>query len=503
MAWDRRQRRPRWVQRPYPLLTKHIYLPYSRSHGLFRRVAHWTVAGMTGATVDHMDHGGQVQHPEDFEDNSLPAWIRRKQDWWGTESNADGSASWAALDLQLAFPSVYLNRLRNSLIEMLELLEMPIVPDLLNGFPRSVLEALGRREERLHIGQRLADALEQVVIKSGAIPRDAWRPTHAAPVLPPDKDAGIPTGLAISGMLLNVALHSADRSVLQYLRSQPVGRKGAIVRFADDMYVLSQSSVGLLDLIEAVWWGLADNENAFLASPETNSNLHLNLAKIRPVALQKTVHQFLQDSHWRKCNDCDQLRPPLELGKLQTLGVWWTKVANSDDEKLVNLRDAVERETVCQNAVGPFVTTLVERLSEIGTDTLTERFGEGARDRLVRLHELARFDIDDEQVRSDTRRVFAVNRLVRAWLPQDDGSKALADIRSSVAQVLQATPWKFSLWRGCCPCCRPPSHWASLPTRRGHKGKKMVVNPVATNRSFPWNNQSDLMDASVAGGLRW
>lgn len=445
IAWDRRQDPPRWVQRPYPLLTKHIYLPYSRSHGLFRRVAHWTVAGMTGATVDRMDYGGQVQHPEDYEDNSLPDWIRENQKWWGTESNTDGSASWAALDLQLAFPSVYLHRLRNSLIEMLEL---PIRQDLLNGYPQSVREVLGQREKRLYIVQRFADALEQVVIKSGAISRDAWRPTHAAPVLPPEKDGGLPTGLAISGMLLNVALHSADRSVLQFLRSQQAGSRGAIVRFADDMYVLSQSPHALFDLIEAVWRGLAGNEGAFLASPKTDSNLHLHLAKIQPVAMKRVVHHFLEDSGWGKYNDCDQLHPPLELGKLQTLGEWWRKVADSDDEKLVKLRDAVERETVRRNDVGPFVTTLVERLSEIGMDTLTERFGEGARDRLVRLHELARFDIDDEQVRSDTRRVFAVNQLVRAWLPQKDGSKAIADIRSSIAQVFQETPWKFSLWRG-------------------------------------------------------
>ena len=446
MVWDRRKKRARWVQLPYPLLTNRIYLPYSRSHGLFRRVAHWTVARMTGATLDPVDYVGQVQHPDDYENNSLPAWTR--ENWWGTQSPTEGSASWAALDLQLAYPSVHLDRLRKSLAEMLA---MPIAPDLLkdllNGYPRSVLEALGRREGRWHIAQRLSDALGQVDITPGAIPPDAWRPIHAAPVLFPEKDEGIPTGLAISGILLNVALHSADRFVLEYLRSQPASRKGAIVRFADDMYVLSLSPRGLLDLIEAVWRGLAGNKDAFLASPKTDSNLHLNLDKIRPVAMEKVVRQFLQDSHWEKCDDCDHLCQPIELGTLQTLGDWWKDVADSDDEKSVQLREAVERETVRRKEVGPFVTTLVERLSEIGMDTLTERFGEGARDRLVRLHELARFDIDDEQVRSDTRRVFAVNRLVRAWIPQDDGGKALDDLRNSVAQVLQLTPWKFSLWR--------------------------------------------------------
>lgn len=99
--------------------------------------------------------------------------------------------------------------------------------------------------------------------------------------------------------------------------------------------------------------------------------------------------------------------------------------------------------------MGPFVTTLVERLSEIGRDTLVERFGQGARDRLVQLHDLARLDIDDQQVRPDTRRAFAANRLVAAWLSLETEAarKEIDDIRDSVAYVLQETPWKFALWR--------------------------------------------------------
>ena len=93
------------------------------------------------------------------------------------------------------------------------------------------------------------------------------------------------------------------------------------------------------------------------------------------------------------------------------------------------------------------MTTLVARMSDIGQDTLAERFGEGARSRLARLHELARFDIEDEQVRADTRRAFAVNRLVRTWLPQNGSEQAIEDIRYSVTHVLRETPWKFALWR--------------------------------------------------------
>ena len=122
---------------------------------------------------------------------------------------------------------------------------------------------------------------------------------------------------------------------------------------------------------------------------------------------------------------------------------WWKQ----SNDKL--LSESVERATAKPNELGPFVTTLVERLSAIGRDTLAERFGQPARDRLVRLHDLARFDIADEQVRADTRRTFAANRLVQAWLPEDreEATADLSAIRQSIAYVLSETPWKFSLWR--------------------------------------------------------
>ena len=44
LAWNTRLEKPRWDQRGYPFLTNRTYLPYRRSHGLFRRVANWTVS---------------------------------------------------------------------------------------------------------------------------------------------------------------------------------------------------------------------------------------------------------------------------------------------------------------------------------------------------------------------------------------------------------------------------------------------------------------------------
>lgn len=225
IAWNRRSSPAGWAHRPYPLLTSKSYLPYARSHGLYRRVAHWTVARMTGASIDRKDYGGRVQHPDDYPETSLPPWIRA--DWWATEKKPAKQASWAALDVQLAYPSVRLDRLHANLLEMLDLPMLDVgadsqfafawVDDLLGGYPRAVVTALADLEVRRQIAGRLVGALQQVQVVDGIIPRDAWRPVHAAPALPPDKDEGLPTGLAISGMLLNVALNRTDRAVASFL----------------------------------------------------------------------------------------------------------------------------------------------------------------------------------------------------------------------------------------------------------------------------------------------
>ena len=330
---------------------------------------------------------------------------------------------------------------------------------LLSGYPASVERTLNRREELRDLGDRLVDALAQVDVVPGEIPPDSWRPIHARSK-EPSKNKGLPTGLAISGVLLNVALHSTDQTVLRYLDACEGDQRGAIVRFADDMYLLSKSSQGVLNLIDEVWRGLAGNDSVSLATPESPSNLYLNLGKLDPPALKGVVEAFLKSQGWEECRDCEQLCPPEERGTTKPLGKWWAE--ERDNGHFREHQDALDRSSVGPDQVGPFVTTLVARLSELGTDTLTERFGDGARNRLGRLHELARFEIKDEQVRDDTRRSFAVNRLVRAWLPLDDqpgqdtprpegkdsrAGAALADIRYSVAYVLNRTPWKFSLWR--------------------------------------------------------
>ena len=437
IRWNRRCDRATWQKGPYPLLTSKSYLPYARSHGLYRRVAHWTVARMTNAELPAHDYGGPIQRPNDYSEESLPPWVQAH--WWDTGGTNGNRAFWAALDLQLAYPSVQLEQLRNRLLRLRPTAEMFKQP---HGLPTRIRHTLLRREDLRALGEQLVDALRSVEILSGDIPVDAWRPCCAAPKLPP-KNQGLPTGLAVSGLLLNALLQSADSEIMNNLESRTGDEQAAFLRFADDMYLLSRSPHGLLSLIDDAWAALAGDGTVTLSSPTSPSNLYLNLTKIEPAPLARLVRAFLKHQGWTECKSCKQLRPSRDAVPMR-LSRWWSRLTEAD---FVAYEEALSRTAVQPNEVGPFVTTLVARLSELGTDTLSERFGHGARERLGRLHELARFEIDDHQVRPETRRAFAANRLVRMWLPPEASEGALADIRDSISFVLQKTPWKFSLWR--------------------------------------------------------
>lgn len=447
LVWNRRIAPRRWGFRPYPLLANQTYRPFASSHGLYKRVANWTVARMTSADIRKKEYGGPVHRPSDYSPMALPPWVRKN--WWDGAASK-GCAAWATLDIELAYPSVRLDRLMQSGIAMLESVVEP--PSTLTiGYPHPTCEVLGDVPCRKALFRSLIEGIRQVEIETDSIPRDAWRPRHAAPKLPPE-NKGLPTGLAVSGMLLNVALHDTDRSVLGYLKKQRLEQPGAFVRFADDMVVLSRSPRGLMDLIEAVWRGLTGDADAALAACRSESNLYLGIGKISPDPVRKLVKRYLRAQGWKRCENkpsgCEELKRCSNLTNVVTLGEWWNEAVVAK-KQCDSLRRAIDRSMVGPEEVGPFVTTLVTRLSDIAKDTLSERFGLGARSRLVQLHDLARLDIDDQQIRADTRRAFAVNRLVRAWLPgdHDEVAAALAEMRESIAHVLQVTPWKYSVWR--------------------------------------------------------
>ena len=455
VRWDRHQKA--WVNRPYPFYSRNVYLPYSRSHGLYRRVANWTVRRMTGAGFEHRNYSGVVQHPDDHERGSLPLWVN--SDWWDT-SSSKAVVYWCTLDLRLAFPSVGLDELEIILRDLLKD-STDHIDNSLRAYPQIVSNEITDPNICLEVAGHLLTALQLVEIDSGQIREDAWRPRHA--LLSPD-NKGLPTGLAISGLLLNAVLYSADRHIFKYLSSQDGECQGAFLRFADDMTLLSRSTSGLFDLIEEVWKGISGDSNARLDWPSSTYKLFLNIGKTGPDAVRNVLNEYLRDQGWKECRElkaeekddkhddvCEELLPPNNPPRQLDISDWWRRHSNDNEgrKRLDPYSQALERSAVGPNEVGPFVTTLVERLSEIGRDTLGERFGEGADERLVQLHDLARFDIADEQVRPDTRRAFAVNRLVSAWLSSDtEAARAqLKDIRDSLAAVVQETPWKFALWR--------------------------------------------------------
>ena len=110
IAWDRRDDAGKWVLRPYPFLDERTYQSYSRSHGLYRRVASWTVSRMVGAEIQRVDFSGRVQAPEDYPEPTLQD-VQRQAGGRSPSRGLGPLAHWAALDLQLAYPSVRSNSL--------------------------------------------------------------------------------------------------------------------------------------------------------------------------------------------------------------------------------------------------------------------------------------------------------------------------------------------------------------------------------------------------------
>ncbi len=455
IMWNRRWDPPRWTHQGYPVLNSSTYLPYARSHGLFRRVAHWTVARMTGIQMPAKGDASSQPQFEDYAPNSLPLWAGSQ--WWDS-SNSASIAYWAALDIELAFPSVRIDQLDIALRRALALSRDTNVSGIYEGCPYPILDALEEQNIRIELGKRLIRALRRVSIVNPEIPRESWYTSsnHPIPDINTDPYEGLPTGLIISGLLLNVVLQQPDRIILRYLNETREDSPGAIVRFADDMYVLSQSREGLLELIEVVHGALAGSDEQDLARPNRVTNLCINFQKIKPDPVQNIVGKYLIENRWEPCSVCEQPLPRSVEDNITVPIVQWLRsyefLPSFERDKCVDLQlNNLDRSAIRQSDIGPFVTSLVETMSDIGQDTLRQRFGEGAREYLARLHELTRFDIDDEQVRPDTRRMFSINRLVHAWLPRspdiDEETSELRKLRSTISFALDTMPWKFTAWR--------------------------------------------------------
>jgi hypothetical protein len=479
-----------WKSLPFSLSDPYIYQPYKRAHGMFRRVIHWSAAALTKSRINQGKATGHALKPDDYLKHYIPPFATRG--WWNLKERGDKRAGyWARLDLQLAFPSADIPYLLDQVEELfsptlqqqIELISSGTLAarfgrtswkDALRGYPSEISEKLIKSETLKIIKQKLREWLSAVRYEPLEVSdsresalADLWRPPHTDQALPlgdGHEHPGIPTGLAISGLLLNIYLYGFDRYMLdRALTQQKKGRPFAVFRFVDDIVLLAPSIDELAAEIDAAWCGLAGTSTTLVSRSPSSvpSNLRVNWAKVEPEPLAKLLSRYLAD-HWKqetcKCGIVLPPRDPVKPFKERTFQKWLRSkrrqlkegALDTAAEEISRELRKLERESIRRSRLGAFVTYLVERLSALANDGLQNRFGDGASRRLVELHELVRFDFDDQQVKEETRLSFAANNLAKAWLTEesrDTDRKQLSEIRRSIRHALQKAPAKFQLWR--------------------------------------------------------
>lgn len=395
-------REPGWVDRAFSLDASAFYLPYRRDYGLFRRVAAWSAAAMLNVDRSALQTRPGAASPAEYARDRLPDFVR--PDAWPSRPATEGH--WARLDLRLAYPSVRMDLLEAELraissddhVWLSSFIEAP-------EFPKVIKEGLSDQSVRLELIGRLATALQAIRYEPGLVRDEHWLPKSASDFpawrLPTSNSdhPGLPTGLAIAGLLFNAYMRPVDRAMAT-LREN---RNGSIayLRFADDIVLLGHSAD---DIAEAI--GKLDE---FQPGALNDRNLMLNVGKAKPSSWKTFLEQAPQARSVPKM-------PPEEL--------------------------------ITRERFGPFVTYLVERMSEIGSED--PRFGDPARRHLIALHELIRLELPDDEVKPETRLAFAANRISKAFLPVENGDAAqrdLEEIAESIRIAMRAAPQKFSMWR--------------------------------------------------------
>ena len=386
-------------------------MPYHRDYGLFRRVAHWSATALLGVAPQTSNNFGEELDPDQYSFGTLPRSCKEK--WWGTRHK---EGYWARLDLQMAFPSVSLRALEQGFDHIftepeevdLEEYSQQLEQDAMSGYPSNIAMPLNVDSTRRELANELLNLLRTVEYHRGPIDQQHWRPESANDRrLPGDgSHVGLPTGLAISGMLLNVALAPFDNLMAEAMGDTPHGgtKRWAFLRFADDMLVLAPGVSGLQAALRKVQEGL------LVVPPD--GGLQLNAEKASPAPVKAWLKTGGQKIRLRRVDFADTL-----------------------------LR---------RDRLGSFITRLVEDMSHTAATDETSRFGESARDRVSRLVNLAQLNIDDGEVRKDTRLSFAANRLATSFLPderQGEEVRFLREARMGIATAIDQAPWKFSLWR--------------------------------------------------------
>lgn len=423
-----------WDLAPFSLSDPHLFVPFRRDYALFRRVASWTVSRWltrdfhAGATAIH----AQQVRPEDYPARILP-YINDAA--FPFADLPQRRLAYARTDLSKAYPSVPRTLARERLLALM-VEDGPRINHARWGLtsfknveaylpvqfaeePRTLDEDpwiamarnIGLRVEVAEAWMKLLDGVPPYSTKFDCLDA-AWREGENRQDSSKNWDGGLPTGLAVSPLLLNVALSGLDYRLLKEIEERARGGRlqAAYLRFADDLVFLAKDEKELEALLHStnVWTDRCT---------PNDSEVSLSLAwmKTRPDSVAK----------WGRC------LASVKIGRLKL----------------------EEADYLTADSLGEFVTHLVERMSDLGRDRLTDGLGRRAMERLHRLHELVRWDIKDTEVREDTRLAFAANRLAQSWVPtEDDGghgsySEVVREIRASVRSAVLRAPWKFGLWR--------------------------------------------------------
>lgn len=198
---------------------------------------------------------------------------------------------------------------------------------------------------------------------------------------------GLPTGLALSALLSHVALTDVDLHLAETIKA----RETAILRFVDDFVIVTRS-------------------------PEQTIEQSL--------LLQARLGQ----AGTRLC---------LKKEKTSPLGL----LTDAKPDVVHALRKA----SITQDA-DPFVTTVVERLSELGREDPFAIVGLAGKQRIQELHLLGRTHMHDPLMNRETVAAFAAGRLARSFPTSTQNRGEVEAIRSTIAQVLTEHPFKPGMW---------------------------------------------------------
>lgn len=459
-----------WKKKPLSLSDKVLFNPYKRDYGLFRRLATWTAGAFVGSDFESavdQDTAFPVRR-EDYPASMLP-YISAPE--FQLAPCGEKGLCYARLDLKKAYPSIHRADVRKALMRIVRedvqfgaddaYSRWGIAPDLSSNsvsflpvgssIAEGILEnpwgaLLGRKGQsiRRYLVDRWMTLLEAAVYDPG---NGAFDLSDCVPGEFSEGQAqyetsfGLPTGLAVSPLLLNSTLTLLDYPILRYLDSTKTerGMTSAYLRFADDLILFSVDEQTLRGLIGE---------------------------------LQKTLGRFKGYG--------PSLKPQINWKKArpQALAEWGEKGKKQEPIALE------EEDYLDSDNQAEFVTFLVQRMSGLAMESLLDRSGQRASTKMTRLHELARWDIKDVEVRKDTRLSFVSNKLARAWIPSDSPEEfrqAVHEIRQTIRKGIIETPWKFGLWRGAIHTALRTDPASNVPIEDGIEWLEQLLRYIAVD----------------------